>query len=227
MSIRAVILACLMPVAMCGACGPAETTATPAPQPPPTATAGKQATAKQHPQAAKPTPPRRQTPANAKAVPAATTQPARTGGQAFAADAFPPTLSDTKYHRGAWQRNDCLRCHETGVGDAPRVRHRGMASILLKAKCRSCHVLIRGQKPRPKRESEAAQEGYAANAFPPMIPDSDSHRAVWTKDNCLLCHESGVKGAPIVRHRGMPPILLKAKCRSCHVQVRASQQPVP
>jgi len=172
-------------------------------------------------------------PRPASTVPAAkpgpTTQPALTTGpgEAFAANAFPPTLSDTEYHRGGWVRNDCLRCHETGVGDAPRVRHRGMAPILLKAKCRSCHVLVRGQKPGPKRPGQAEQQGFLANAFPPMIPDSDSHRAVWTKDNCLLCHESGVKGAPIVRHRGMPPILLRAKCRSCHVQVRASKQPVP
>ncbi len=226
MRIRAVILACLMPVAMCGACGPAETTATPAPQPPAHA-ATRQARRKPSQPTARPTTPQRRAAEKTQAAPVATTQPARGGQPAFAPDAFPPTLSDTKYHRGAWVKNDCLRCHETGVGDAPRVRHRGMASILLKAKCRSCHVLIRGQKPRPKRRSEAAQEGFAANAFPPMIPDSDSHRAVWTKDNCLLCHESGVKGAPIVRHRGMPPILLKAKCRSCHVQVRASQQPVP
>ena len=230
MRIRAVILACLMPAAMCGACGPAETSAEPAAKPAPLA-ADAQAGQKARPSAKQSARPEQKATAKKTAVqtktarPAPSTQPA--AGADFAAHAFPPTLSDTKYHRGAWVRNDCLRCHETGVGEAPRVRHRGMASILLKAKCRSCHVLIRGQKPRPKRLSEAAQEGFAPNAFPPMIPDSDSHRGVWTKDNCLLCHESGVKGAPIVRHRGMPPILLKAKCRSCHVQVRASQQPRP
>ena len=142
----------------------------------------------------------------------------------FADFAFPPTVSDVEYHQNAWYRDDCLRCHETGVEDATVVSHKDMPEILLTAKCRSCHVLIPGMKPvKPKKsEEDALFEDYA---FPPMIPASDSHKEAWHDDNCLLCHEDGVRGAPIVRHKDMPAVLLKSKCRSCHVQVRCSTLP--
>lgn len=132
--------------------------------------------------------------------------------------AFPPTVPDTDAHRDAWDRNDCLRCHETGVGSAPQVRHIGMVHLLLEAKCRTCHVLVPGSQPR---EQAATDDGFEGNAFPPMIPASGNHTSTWNRDDCLLCHESGVRGAPIVQHRGMPRRLLESKCRTCHVQVRA------
>ncbi|MAE28532.1 MAG: hypothetical protein QF724_09310 [Planctomycetota bacterium] len=66
----------------------------------------------------------------------------------FAAFAFPPTLPDDDSHRDSWTRTDCLNCHETGIQDAPVVTHEGMPSVLLTAKCRSCHVLIPGSVPR-------------------------------------------------------------------------------
>jgi hypothetical protein len=141
---------------------------------------------------------------------------------AFAENAFPPTVSDMDYHKDAWYRNDCLRCHETGVEEATVVKHEDMPAVLLTAKCRSCHVLIPGQKP-VKRKPEATL--FAENAFPPLIPASRSHQDAWLNDTCLLCHETGNRGAPIVKHKGMPALLLKAKCRSCHVQVRSTSIP--
>jgi hypothetical protein len=63
----------------------------------------------------------------------------------FAEHAFPPTLSDTDYHRDAWLVLDCMDCHEEGIADAPLVQHRGMPERLLTAQCRTCHVLIPGQ----------------------------------------------------------------------------------
>jgi hypothetical protein len=56
-----------------------------------------------------------------------------------------------------------------------------------------------------------------------MMPNSLSHRGAWTRDNCLLCHTTGIRGAPIVRHEGLPAITLDAKCRTCHVQVRSNE----
>ncbi|MCA8978013.1 MAG: hypothetical protein KDC98_25025 [Planctomycetes bacterium] len=136
----------------------------------------------------------------------------------IAEHAFPPTIPDTKWHQDAWLQDGCLRCHETGVEGAVRVRHVDMPPILLTAKCRTCHVFIPGSKPRLR---EPAASPFDDNAFPPMIPASVSHGAAWWKDDCLLCHEGGLRGAPIVRHEGMPTRLLTAKCRTCHVQVRA------
>ncbi len=131
---------------------------------------------------------------------------------------YPPTLSDTKWHRDAWSHNDCLRCHETGVGDAPQLEHVGLPSILTEAKCRTCHVFIPGS---PKSEREPAPSPFEPWAFPPMIPASSSHVATWQRDDCLMCHESGLRDAPRVVHRNMPRLLLEVKCRTCHVQVRA------
>jgi len=138
----------------------------------------------------------------------------------FLSNAFPPVIPDTDWHQEAWFRDDCLRCHETGVGQSPQIVHEGMAQILLKAKCRSCHVFIEGT-PAPPVEEHDSQ--FNANAFPPMIPASGSHRTAWIKDDCLLCHEDGNSGAPVIVHEGMPDVLLQAKCRSCHVQIRSDE----
>jgi hypothetical protein len=142
----------------------------------------------------------------------------------FAENAFPPPIPDTESHVESWAILDCLRCHETGVAEAPMIRHASVPDIAREAKCRSCHVLIPGYLP-PPREPDPEEHLFLANAFPPMIPASDSHREAWLKDSCLLCHESGVKDAPIIKHEGLPAVLLEAKCRSCHVQVRSTAIP--
>ena len=146
----------------------------------------------------------------------------------FASNAFPPTLSDTEWHRGGWDLNACLRCHETGVGKAPRVFHKNMPVVLLKAKCRSCHVLIPGDSVDAvvvKHENDAFFDDHA---FPPMLPNSKAHVDTWRTDNCMRCHEDGLKDAPVTKHASqhMPRLLLKAKCRTCHVQVRAIESAV-
>ncbi|MBK8975898.1 MAG: hypothetical protein IPM29_08215 [Planctomycetes bacterium] len=141
------------------------------------------------------------------------------GSEAFLVGAFPPTVPDTRWHQDAWAQNDCLRCHETGVGDAPELEHRGLPPVLLTAACRTCHVFVPGSQPRP-RPPRAEDGRFEPNAFPPLIPGSEYHRAAWLRNDCLLCHENRIKGAPAVRHDGMPPVLLEARCRSCHVQVR-------
>ena len=64
----------------------------------------------------------------------------------FAPGAFPPVLSDEEYHRRPWQRTDCLTCHETGVNDAPKMKHHSLPDLAKGVKCRSCHVLQPGRK---------------------------------------------------------------------------------
>jgi len=143
----------------------------------------------------------------------------------FAENAFPHTIPDTEWHQNAWLELDCLRCHETGVGEAPMVVHKDLPAILLTAKCRSCHVLIPGSSPKEKPAQE--EEQFWAHAFPPMMPNSESHREAWGKDDCLLCHEAGIHRAPAVKHEDLPAVLLEAKCRSCHVQIRAVEPGKP
>ena len=58
----------------------------------------------------------------------------------FARRAFPPTMPVDGLHQGAWLRDDCLMCHQTGAAGAPKVVHQGMSGLLLEARCRSCHL---------------------------------------------------------------------------------------
>ena len=144
----------------------------------------------------------------------------------FAVNAFPPTLPDQKWHQNAWRRQDCMDCHETGVQDAPIVRHIGLPALAKQVKCRWCHVLIPGKteaRPASERPPEVNDE-YASWAFPPMMPNNSRHRGAWGKNQCLVCHEEGVRGAPKVNHDpGLPRLALMVKCRSCHVQVRSNE----
>jgi hypothetical protein len=75
-------------------------------------------------------------------------QPTVAESSDFAAGAFPPTLSDTDYHRKSWTRIDCLSCHETGANDSPKVVHGSLPALAMDAKCRTCHVFVEGSKPR-------------------------------------------------------------------------------
>ena len=65
----------------------------------------------------------------------------------FAPGAFPPTLSDTEYHRNAWSRADCLTCHAKGIQEAPTMDHTSVPALAKDAKCRTCHVFIPGSQP--------------------------------------------------------------------------------
>ena len=65
----------------------------------------------------------------------------------FAWGAFPPVLTDTDYHDLAWTKPGCLLCHDKGEQGAPKTVHKGMPEYLKQAKCRTCHVLIKGLQP--------------------------------------------------------------------------------
>ena len=127
----------------------------------------------------------------------------------FEATAFPPTLPFDDNHRNAWLRDDCILCHENGIAKAPLVQHAGMSSALLGARCRTCHVV--SPPPVP------GEVNFARRAFPPTLPADPSHDNAWLRDDCLQCHATGVDSAPKVIHQGMADLLLKARCRSCHL----------
>ena len=58
----------------------------------------------------------------------------------FVEGAFPPTLSNKEYHTKSWTRTDCLTCHETGVQEAPKLKHVSVPELAAEVKCRTCHV---------------------------------------------------------------------------------------
>ncbi|MCA8979377.1 MAG: hypothetical protein KDC14_05085, partial [Planctomycetes bacterium] len=73
--------------------------------------------------------------------------------------------------------------------------------------------------PAPGSGGEETFFGFAQDAFPPLLPNNETHANPWDSAACLMCHEHGVGSAPEVRHAGMSHQLLRAACRSCHVQV--------
>ncbi len=62
----------------------------------------------------------------------------------YAPGAFPPTLSATDYHKNSWSRTDCLTCHESGVENAPKMKHLSVVDLAKESKCRTCHVTVAG-----------------------------------------------------------------------------------
>ena len=75
-------------------------------------------------------------------------EPVEVAEEGFALGAFPPVLTDTDYHENSWTRDDCMKCHEKGQEDAPIVEHKsGIVDHATEAKCRTCHVYVRGYVP--------------------------------------------------------------------------------
>ncbi len=66
-------------------------------------------------------------------------------------------------------------------------------------------------------QAPGAGDEFAAGAFPPTLSDKEYHQRHWTRNDCLTCHETGVKGAPKMKHTSLPPLAKEVKCRSCHV----------
>ncbi len=77
-----------------------------------------------------------------------------------------------------------------------------------------------GQSPT----AEADPSGdFPAGAFPPTMSDMDYHQDAWSRTDCLVCHETGVDGATVIKHVSVPPTAMEAKCRTCHVLVPGSK----
>lgn len=98
-------------------------------------------------------------------------------------------------------REDCLSCHQTGVGGAPRVAsdHIGRTNET----CGQCHVPTGVER-----------------AGAPAIPHSVERR-----EACLSCHEAGEGGAPKIpeNHAGRTD----ETCRQCHAAAGAAPAAVP
>lgn len=68
----------------------------------------------------------------------------------------------------------------------------------------------------------AQSADFAAGAFPPTLSDTAYHQQAWTRADCLVCHEMGKEGAPLMKHVSVPSAAQEAKCRSCHVLIPGS-----
>ncbi len=68
-----------------------------------------------------------------------------------------------------------------------------------------------------EKTTPGASGDYAAGAFPPTLSNKEYHQRAWTRTDCLTCHETGVQGAPRMKHTSLTPLAKEVKCRSCHV----------
>lgn len=109
---------------------------------------------------------------------------------ARAAGAQPPVLHPLE----GW--NDCLVCHQEGLGGAPAVpeNHEGHTNET----CTACH--------------QASDTGEAQPAGDTQFPETP-HTLVGRSD-CLFCHEDGVGGATVIPddHTGRT----NDTCQGCH-----------
>lgn len=120
---------------------------------------------------------------------------------------------------------DCVVCHSTGVGGAPKFPpdHTGRTNDM----CQLCHkpgaatpsraTTVPTKAPAPGATPAAQPTGAAGG--PPKIPHPLQNR-----DNCLACHQTGVGGAPKVPadHAGRTNDL----CKGCHQPAAAAEPPV-
>jgi hypothetical protein len=143
-------------------------------------------------------------------------------------------------------RQDCLACHEDGVGGAPQVPadHAGRTNEI----CQGCHKQGIAAPPAPAAQPTAATHPTVAAmpmphelaghenctqchppagqlaptpGGPPLIPHD-----VVGRDDCLVCHGTGQAGAPKVPpdHAGRT----KDVCQGCHKPgVTQTTKPAP
>jgi len=123
-------------------------------------------------------------------------------------------------------RQDCVICHSTGVGGAPKfpADHTGRTNEM----CQLCHkpgapstsaggTAVPTKAPVAGTTPSAQPTGAAGG--PPKIPHPLQNR-----DNCLACHQTGVGGAPKVpaNHAGRTV----ETCKVCHQSATTSEPPV-
>ncbi|UCC63541.1 MAG: hypothetical protein JSV36_00315, partial [Anaerolineae bacterium] len=96
-------------------------------------------------------------------------------------------------------RDDCLACHQTGIGDAPRVAadHTGRSNET----CGQCH-----------------QPTGVESAAVPAIPHPTEGQ-----ETCLICHEAGLGGASKIPDDHAERT--DETCQRCHVAASATPTP--
>lgn len=108
------------------------------------------------------------------------------------------------------REGQCLACHEAGVVGAPKIpaKHAGRTGDM----CPLCHVPAGASAPMlatAPAHSPGVKPISSTAGGPPQIPHSLEGR-----NQCLMCHEAGVAGAPKVpaSHAGRTSDM----CPACH-----------
>jgi len=118
---------------------------------------------------------------------------------------------------------NCLFCHRESDWKKRGASYSPSTDVHIRAglKCIDCHLTgSRAEDPRIKgREEHQIGKGDDPGGF--VRNDLDN-----TMRRCEDCHRKGIFNAPIIKHRGLPPVhLKKIACQTCHIpwrQVKAA-----
>lgn len=116
-------------------------------------------------------------------------------------------------------RNEtCLECHSKPGYKKRGANFRARTDVHLRAglRCVDCHPAGSSAVDERIRGREVHQFGKGDDPGGRVRDDLDN-----SMRDCAACHDSGYLGAPIARHRGLPPLHLeKIACQTCHIPER-------
>ncbi len=123
-------------------------------------------------------------------------------------------------HIAVSPRNEaCLSCHAQPGWKKRGANFRSRTDVHLRAglRCTDCHAAgSRAEDPRI-RGREMHQIGKGDDPGGRVRDDLDD-----TVRPCRSCHDTGLLGAPVARHDGLPPLHLeRIACQTCHIPERA------
>lgn len=116
-------------------------------------------------------------------------------------------------------RNEaCLECHGQSGWKKRGANFRPRTDVHLRAglKCVDCHPA--GSRADVPRINSREEHQFAKGDDPGGHVRDDLDN---TCRDCASCHSTGYLGAPIARHRGLPPLHLdRIACQTCHIPER-------
>lgn len=117
-------------------------------------------------------------------------------------------------------RNEtCLACHAKPGWKKRGANFHARTDVHLRAglRCVDCHPAGSKAVDERIRGKEVHQFGKGDDPGGHVRDDLDN-----TMRDCADCHSTGYLGAPIAKHRGLPPLHLdKIACQTCHIPQRA------
>ncbi len=113
----------------------------------------------------------------------------------------------------------CLACHAKPGWKKRGANFRARTDVHLRAglKCVDCHPAGSLAVDERIHGKEVHQFGKGDDPGGHVRDDLDN-----TMRDCADCHDTGYLGAPVAKHRGLPPLHLdKIACQTCHIPERA------
>lgn len=116
-------------------------------------------------------------------------------------------------------RNEaCLGCHAQPGWKKRGANYRARTDVHLRAglKCVDCHPA--GSSATDARISAREEHQFAKGDDPGGLVRNDLDDTVV---GCADCHDHGLRGAPVAKHAGLPPLHLeRIACQTCHIPER-------